>query len=85
MAARSPSPVMIPQSIQFPSYVLMMMAALFCGMLVGFVCTNAYSINIRAISPNTLLGPPYVRYAFPDAEYSPKYSFNFVAGGMSTS
>ena len=41
-----------------PWYALMMMAALFCGMLVGFVFAKAYSINIQDISPKNLFGRP---------------------------
>ena len=68
----------IPQSTVPPWYSLMMMAALFYGILVGFVCAKAYSINIRAISPKNLLGPPYVQCAFPEIEYMPKYSLRVV-------
>ena len=32
-----------------------MMATLFCGILVAFVCTNVYSIKIRAISQKKLV------------------------------
>ena len=57
---RTPKPVRIPQSMVPLWYALMVTTTFFYGMLVGFVCAKAYSINIRVISPKNLFKPLYV-------------------------
>ena len=44
-----------------PWYSLMMMEALFYGILVGFICAKECSINILAISPKNLFDRPSQR------------------------